>query len=258
MTFAVSIGSYRLHRFVELGILRWRRLIPDVPIIVSDDLSPESKIIRAISDRHGCDYYCSPSRRGHFSADLQAAVNGMIFGKELGVDAVVKCSQRVIAVLPIIVESMTAALSDEECQVCLPGRINPKQISRRSAAWYAKFGILSDIVGFKTNAISPEEFIEIYRARCNGGHHPSFSFAETTWGWLLANRFQGKRHAILPEWTHHEQGKPKAFLRKSMSTATEYVQIARFEGIESTVADWPMEEWKTLDGRNYKPMASIV
>lgn len=258
MTFAVAIGAYRLHRFVELGILRWRRLIPDVPIIVSDDISPESKTIEAISNRHGCDYYCSPSRRGHFSADLQAVVNGMTFGKELGVDVVVKCSQRVIPVLPTMIEALTKALGNGECQVCLPGRINPMQITRKSALWYRNFGILSDLIGIKTNAISPDEFISVYRERCNGGHHPSMRFAETTWGWLLANRFQGPRHAVLPEWTYHEAGKPKSFLRKSMSTASDYVQIARLEGIESTVADWPLDEWKTIDGRNYKPMATVV
>lgn len=259
MTVAISIGAYRLHRFVDLGILRWRRLIPDVPIIVSDDLSQDSKTIRAISDRHGCDYYCSPSRRGHFAADLQACLNGIVFAKEIGVDAVIKCSQRVIPILPTVVDAMRIALEKNGCQVCLPGQLNPNQISRKSATFYRKFGLLSDIVGMRTEAISPDDLLSIYRERCSGRHHPSSRFAETTWGWLLANRFQGHKHALLPEWTYHEFGRPKLLLRKSTSTASDYVQVAALEGIQSTVADWVLEEWRTIEGPNqYKPLANIV
>lgn len=256
MTFAVAIGAYRLHRFVELGVLRWRRLLPDVPIIISDDKSPESKLIEELSHKHGCDYLCSTARRGHFSADLQAVVNGIVFGKELGVDAVIKCSQRVIPVLPIVTEAMTKAMT-AGIKVCLPGRLNQKQISRKSAIWYGKFGLLSDIIGMRTDAISPEDFISVYRERCSGGQHPSMRFAETTWGWLLENRFP-KCHALLPEWTYHEHGKPKALLRKSTSVASDYVQIAALEGIQSSVADWVLDEWKTIEMRNYKPLADVV
>lgn len=258
MTVAVTIGAYRLVDFVTLCVLRWRRLLKDVPVLISDDASSESDAIKSIADAHSCDYCCSEKRRGHFANDMQTFINALIFGRELGVDIVIKCSQRLIPVQPRLLEPMFKAFSNPECQIVLPGRINRNQISRPSARFYGRFGILSDLVAMRVGCIEPDELLSIYRHRNTNGK-PSDSFSETTLGTLLATHFAGNRHRILDEWTNHRQGHAKLYLRKSQSSSSDYCQIAAMEGLVADHSRYPLAEWREIEtGGRYKPKAEIV
>lgn len=257
MTVAVVIGAYRLADFITLCVLRWRRLIKDVPILISDDRSPESGKIKAIAEAHSCDYCCSEKRRGHFANDMQSFINALIFGRELGVDIVVKCSQRLIPVLPGLIDPMFRAFAEPACQIVLPGRISRNQISRPSARFYGRFGILSDLVAMRVGCIEPDELLSIYRER-NANGKPSDSFSETTLGTLLATHFNG-RHRIIEEWTNHRQGQPKLYLRKSQSSSSDYCQIAAMERMNSDVSTWNLAEWREIESNGqYKPKADRV
>lgn len=254
---AIAIGCYKLTSFVELNVLRWRLLLPDVPILLSDDCSDASKDIHAISEKYDCDYVCGTQRRSHFSGDMQTFINALIFGRELGVDIVVKCSQRVIPVWPELLAPMFKAFTEPECQIVLPGQIGKNQISRPAARFYARFGILSDLVAMRVGCIEPDELLAIYRARNSNGK-PSDSFSETTLGTLLATHFSGNRHRILPEWTNHRHGERKLYLRKSQSTSSDYVQIAAMSGIKADVSTYPLAEWREIELKSYKPKAEHV
>lgn len=261
MTVAVTIGCYRLIAFIEVGILRWRRLIPDVPILLADDRSPESPLIEALAKKYDCDYICPPARRSHFSGDWNALCLGLQFARELGVDIAVKASQRVIPVLPGLLDPMLKAFEDLECQIVLPGQLSANQIVHPRSRFYKKFGLLSDLIAFRSNAISPEELCEFYRERSraagNNGTPMSNSFAETTLGTLIAHKFQGNGHRLLGEWTHHQPGKPKLYLRKSQSSSSDYRQVAMMEGLD--VHDFDLREWIQIEGKNlYRPKADVV
>lgn len=260
MTVAIAIGSYRLPNFLRLNILRCRRIFGDaVSILVSDDCSKESKQIADVASDLSCDYVVSKKRMSHFSGDAQAMLNAIVYGRETGADVALKLSQRMIVVRPEFRIAMENAFKDSEVQIALPGRIPKNQISRTGARFYARFGLLSDAVAIRPNAIEPEEFLQIYRDRCAVGRSPSDSFVETSLGYLLAHKFEGNKHRLIPEWTEHKAGVPKVFLRKSQSSVSDYVQVAAFEGIKSTVADWSLAEWREMElNGHYRPKADRV
>lgn len=258
MNLAITIGCYKLVSFVELNILRCRRLCPEVPILLSDDQSDASKDIRALAHKYDCDYTVSKKRMSHFSGDAQAILNALVYAKECDVEFALKISQRVIPVLPGFFVAMDRAFKDMAVQICLPGRISKAQISRPGCRFYSRFGILSDVIGLRTGAIDPDDFLSIYRERCEKGRHPADSFCETTVGWLLDKRFNGNRHRILEEWTNHRHGMPKLYLRKSQSTASDYAQIAALEGIKWDVSQIDCREWREIEGRNYRAKADQV
>lgn len=255
---AIVLGCYRLKSFIELNILRCRRLLPDVPILLSDDRSPESPQIEALAQKNECDYVVGEKRRSHFSGDWQSFINGIVFAREIEAEIVVKLSQRCIPVLPGFFAALARAFDDPECQVVLPGQLNVNQISRPTARFYRKFGLLTDMVALRTNAIEPEEMLAVYRERAGTpGRRISDSFAETSWGYLIENTFPSPKHKLLTEWTHHVPGKPKLYLRKSQSTASDYIQVAKMEGLENFNAE--LREWIQVEGKQgYKPRADIV
>lgn len=255
---AITIGCYRLVPFIELNILRCRRLCGDgVPILLSDDRSDKSKDILELAVKHECDYVCSTRRRSHFSGDFNALVNSLVFAKEIGATVAVKLSQRCIPVLPGFFVALDRVFKDPEVQIGHPGQLHPNQIVRPGARFYRKFGLLSDMLAIRVGAIEPDELLDIYKKRNDTGR-PHDSFSETTIGHLLATRFPKGKARMIPEWTYHEPNKPKLFLRKAQSPSSDYVQVARMENIDADVSTYDLREWKDLEGRNYRPKADIV
>lgn len=259
MTVAITIGAYKLSAFVRLNVLRCRRIFgQETCVLISDDKSPESEQIEALASELECDYVCSPKRRSHFSGDATALLNAIVYGRECVADIALKLSQRLIIVRPEFRTAMEAAFADQEVQIVLPGRIPKNQISRPSSRFYARFGLLSDAVAIRPNAIEPEEFLTIYRERCAAGRHPSDSFVETSLGYLLDRKFSGNKHRLIPEWTAHVNGQPKIYLRKSQSSSSDFLQIARCEGMNADVSTFCLSEWREIEGKAYRPKADLV
>jgi len=260
MTVAITIGAYRLVEFLHLNVLRCRRIFgPDTCVLVSDDKSTESGAIERLAKDLDCEYTVSKKRMSHFSGDAQAVLNAIVFGRECGADVALKLSQRLIIVRPEFRTAMEVAFADPEVQIALPGRIPKNQISRSGARFYSRFGLLSDSVAIRPNAIEPQEFLDIYRERCAHGRHPSESFVETSLGFLLAHKFQGNRHRLLAEWTEHKSGQPKIFLRKSQSSANDYALVARLEGMNWDASQIDCREWREIEGpKLYRPKADRV
>lgn len=249
MTFAITIGSYRLPQFVELCALRCRRLFgPETPILISDDLSDRSHQIRNIADRLGCGYVVGEGRHSHFGGDMQAVLNSIVWGS--GYDVAIKLSQRFIPVMPAFKDSLELAMADPSIQLAFPGQMDLRQIARPQAAFYGRFGILTDAIAIRTGALSSDELLSLYLARVRNPKARSDSFIETTFGHLIATRFNGA-HAIIKEWTNHEPFKPKVYLRKSQSNTTEYVKVAAMEDLKG---DWDLREWIQIEKSNYMPL----
>lgn len=249
MKYCIVIGAYALPQFVELCGLRCERLFgDDVPILVSDDHSNESKAIEQVADKRGWAYICGRKRRSHFSGDIQAFINGLKFSEQTESDAVIKLSQRFIPVLPGFKEAADQAFADDRTLVILPGQISKNQIARPAAGFYSRFGILTDVLAVRRGAITPEEFMEVYRRRVLEEKNRWDSFAETTWGWLIDTKFE-KSNKRIPEWTNYVPFTPKLFLRKSQSTPAEYAAVAAMEGL---TGEWDVREWIQIERERYK------
>lgn len=194
----------------------------------------------------------------HFSGDAQALLNAIVYGRECGADISLKLSQRVIIVMPQFRVAMEKAFEDPTVQIAVPGRIPKNQISRPSARFFTRFGLLSDVIALRPSAIEPEEFLNIYRERCAAGRHPSDSFVETSLGYILDRKFPNT-YRLIPEWTEHKIGSPKIFLRKSQSSASDFAQIARMEGLSGDVGMYDCREWREIEGKHgYKAKADRV
>lgn len=256
MTFAITIGCYRLADFIELNILQCREVFgKDVPILLSDDDSPESFQIQALAEKHGCYYTKSDSHMSHFSGDLQAILNMLNFTKQTGVDIGIKLSQRLIPMRPEFRQVAEAAFADPQTMVVVPGKPPRNQISTKAGMFYAQFEILSDVVAVWHDAIEPIELAEIYRQRVREGKQKFDCLVETTIHWLIHNRFHGKHHVAIQAWAEHKLGDPKAFLRKTQSVRSEYVQAGIKHGIDGR---FDLREWINLEGNGYVGRTSVV
>jgi hypothetical protein len=98
----VVIGCYWHVALVDLQIRAIRYFCGDVPILVSDDCSPDgrSEGMQAICDRHGVDFRSNPERWGHVGGDLEAFRAGLAWAKAKGLAALCKLSQRWICLVP--------------------------------------------------------------------------------------------------------------------------------------------------------------
>lgn len=248
MKWAITVGAYKLADFVTLNVCRCRVIFgDDVDICIDDDLSENSPKIREIAERYECGYVCSPVQRGHFAGDLQTFLTAIAFGKQTECDLVLKISQRVIPVLPAFREVAEKAFSNPEIIVALPGKPKMNQIARPAARFYSSFGILTDVVAIRNGALEPEELLDVYRKRFTTSTNHADSLIETTWGWLLAQKFKHST-AIIPEWTNHEAFKPKIYLRKSQAMESEYATLAAMHDLVGT---WDVREWGLIEGKNY-------
>lgn len=258
MQTAITVGAYKMPAFVRLNVLRCRRIFgPDTCILISDDKSTESEAIENLAKELSCDYVVSKKRMSHFSGDCQSLLNAIVFGRECGADIALKLSQRFILVRPEFRTAMEKAFADPEVQIALPGRIPKNQIARPSSVFYSRFGLLSDVVAIRPNAIEPEEFLSIYRDRCAVGKHPAESFVETSLGFILDKKFGGNKHRLLTEWSVHNQGQAKIYLRKSQSSSSDYQQVAMMENVHSPTG-WDLREWREVELKNYRPKATHV
>lgn len=104
MNCGIVIGSYGMPGVVELGIALARHTCGDVPILVSDDATPECRgrdRIRDLPKRwDGVELVVSDENLGHAPGDVRAFRNGLRWAKRLNLDFLAKFSQRFIPVLP--------------------------------------------------------------------------------------------------------------------------------------------------------------
>jgi len=248
MEVAITIGSYCMPHFAELCALRCRRLFGDeTPILISDDLSHKSNEVKAMADRIGCAYVVGDGRFSHFGGDMQALLNAITWGSQS--EITMKLSQRFIPVLPAFRDAMNRVFEDTNMLLALPGQLSPHQIARPQAAFYGKFGILTDVIAVRNGALNAKQMLEDYLGRLRNPKRHSDCFVETTIGALLSSTFKGK-HTVLKAWTIHEPTKPKLYLRKAQSNSSEYAKVAKMEGVEG---NWDLREWGQIEKSRYMP-----
>lgn len=97
----VAVGTYgpaaaslvRLHA-------RWlRRTCPGVPLLVCDDASPDAEAIARAAADEGASLWRSAVRQGHTAGDLAAVWKSLVWAHSLGLDVVVKLSQRLLPMM---------------------------------------------------------------------------------------------------------------------------------------------------------------
>lgn len=253
---AVTIGTYKLIEFAKLNVAMLRRIWgDDVPIHISDDLSHESPNISGFADDNGLSYTCSPSRRGHFCADLVALIHSVVFADSCSCDISIKLSQRMVPIHAGFRTAMERAFENPAVQIVLPGQPLTQQIARPSASFYSKFGCLSDCVAIRAGAVTGQELRDRYANAFENAKSHADSLIEVFMHRLIAEKFPGPASVLLPQWTNHTPFAPKLYLRKSQSLHADYVRAAAEVGL---TGDFDLREWLQIEKNNYLCRPSCV
>jgi hypothetical protein len=249
---AFTISSYRLCDFVHLGLKQLRKLSPESPILVSDDVSPESPGIASHTSQHCAQYICSAKRRGHFANDFQSLVHSLVFAKSQGCDVAVKVSQRFIFRKVESIDALKRAFDNPEILMVTPGQ--PKQVNghNRAAQGFAQFTTLSDVVALRVDAISPEELLAIYRKRLMTDKAPWGSFLEVLCNDLHGSRFAGK--TIRAEELTNPTEDP-VYLRRYQHKPEDYQKLASEFGFGGM---FRCDEWGQIEQKKYLCKPRVV
>lgn len=252
MTAAFTISSYRLADFVHLGLKQLSKLSKESPVLVSDDSSPESGVIKALADGHGASYRGSTKRRGHFSADMQSFVNALVFAEAFGADVAVKVSQRFILRRPEAVAAIIGAFDDPNILVVTPGQPKVGAIGNGRPMGFGAFTTLSDVVAIRVGAVSPTEMLHMYRERLMREKVPWGSFLECLIDEFHHMKFPGKT-VKLDAITNHTNIEDPLYLRRYQNGEHQYRALAETHGIGG---QFNLGEWGQIEGRNYlcKPL----
>lgn len=253
MTIAFTVGSYRLVDFVHLGLKQLRKLVGDSPILISDDSSPESGVIKALSDGHGASYRGSTKRRGHFAGDLQSLVNALAFAEAVGADVAVKVSQRFIFRKPEAIEAITKAFEDPNIVFATPGQpVLAGTFGRPPLNGFGSFTVLSDVIAIRVGCLSPSDLLHKYRSRLLTEKVAWGSFIECMADDIHRNVFPG-RTVKIEDLTNQPDMEDSVYLRRYQNTEQQYVNLAAEHGIGGR---FMLHEWGSAEGKSYlcKPM----
>lgn len=242
---AFTISSYRLHDFVKLGLKQLHRLSPDSPVLVSDDPSPESELIRKTAQEHGASYRAPSKRRGHFSGDFQAIVNSLAFAEAAGADVAIKVSQRFVFRNPESIDVIQKTFSDPNIMVATPGQPRVMPGNGKATHGFGNFSILSDVVMIRVGAMTPMDLLVMYRERLLREKVPWASFIECTIDLLHSDKFPG-RTARIQELTNPTSD--LIYLRRYQATEQQYRELALSHGFNGV---FPLVEWAQIENRNY-------
>lgn len=256
MTFAITIGCYRLTDFIELNINACREWFgSDVPILLSDDLAPESEGVKRLAERYDCSYVGTDSRMSHFSGDLQAIINSLVFAQMVTSDVALKLSQRLVPNGPGFRAAVGRAFEDPNIIIAVPGKPPAGQIASRMSLFYHQFEILTDAVAIRRGHVDPNELATLYRERVSEGKARMDCLVETTIHHLIHTKLQSTRHRVLPEWSEHKIGEPKQFIRKAQSSKSDYELAAKRYHLGG---EFNLSEWAILEGPGYVARAHAV
>jgi len=108
------VGSYGYPGLIEMQIRAIRRYAGDVPILISDDRSPDGgwERIQALACQYpGVDVHVALSRIGHSGGDMAAFARGIMWAKDRGIRYLAKLSHRFVVTRPRWLQEGARALA---------------------------------------------------------------------------------------------------------------------------------------------------
>ena len=252
MKVAITIGSYLLKDFIELGILQCQKCFPGEPILVSDDLSPRSQQIADIANNRGITYIGANSRRGHFAGDFMAILNAISFAKAHNADLAVKISQRFVFKGETARKLLLEAFLSDTTSYGLPGRMTVDTVRPGGNFGFTLMPVLTDIMVFRVSGCDPEAMANEYKQKVSA----EWGTATGTFVEAIANdwaysRFKDKT-VFMEDFTKHVNGRPGGdlYLRRNQNHQSSYLELAKSHGLHG---DFDLGDWQKLEGNAYYP-----
>lgn len=254
MKFAITVSAYLMDDFVRLNLEMCKRIFPNSPLLVSDDISQRSPLIEAAASEYGAQYICSKKVRRHFLGDLQGVINSIVFARSQNCDIAVKISLRYILLDPSLRAMFEDRFTNHITNMILPSKVRPNQLIRRESMTFSQLPLLTDCILLRANAVEPQELIDHYRMKCTTEKAPHASLIEALFLDLAHGRFKDSTY-ISDELGVHQPGQPHRFLRKAQNNRVEYLDYAKRLGI---TGDFRTEEWSRLLGVHYSPKPRVI
>lgn len=252
MKVAITVGAFLLHDFVDLNLRQCRRVFPDSPLLVSDDISPRSNDIAKIAKNAGATYIGSNSRRGHFAGDFTAILNAITFAQAHKSDLAVKVSQRFIFKNEVARTLLLDKFEQTLMSYGLPGRMTVDTVRPGGTFSFTMMPVLTDLMVFRVSDCDPEAMACEYKKKVSA----EWGTATGTYIEAIANdwaysRFKDKT-VFLDDFTKHINGRHGGdlYLRRNQNHKESYIELAREHGING---DFNLGEWASLEGRAYYP-----
>ena len=105
--FGLVIGTFAALPYVHLQLEAWRRLYPQVAVLVHDDASPQAGRIAKLCEQYGAEFEQNAERCPPCKGDLTAFVGGLLWARARGLDVLLKLSRRFVPLT-----DWTASLAD--------------------------------------------------------------------------------------------------------------------------------------------------
>ena len=135
----ISIGTFAAVPYIHLQLECIKRFNPNVKVLVHDDCSHHEAELRQLASEYGADFATPTSHRNPTVGDLSSFTEGLKWGREKGLDIVLKCSRRYVIARPWDESLRDVFVGLQYPTVCAP------------CAWFS-FGFRSELVGMHVSS----------------------------------------------------------------------------------------------------------
>lgn len=223
----VVIGAYNLPGLVALQLELIAATCGGVPVLVHHD--GENDAVAAVATRYGADFRCAP-RQGHSKGDIAATLAGIEWGKERGLEAVAKLSQRFLITRPYWLQDGAAALLASPANVM-------------SQPCGTEFPVRSEAMVLRVAAWGEASVRRLL-------NHPTSRPGD--WGHSAEHTYGAVAGALLP-WsiiTPNRHERRDGVVWRFANSYDDYVSLA--EAYEVELGDFHLGEWKDREGGSYR------
>jgi hypothetical protein len=228
ITAGLVIGCYGWPSLARLQILVARALCGQVPILISDDGSPDAAALRSLCAEYSdVEFSPNPARLGHYAGDLSAFRKGIDWAAARGLDALVKLSQRFVPTRAGWIAELLPLLADAETVV------GPLTAGREAKLYWRTEAV----------AMRVAEWSTIARPKLDGD--VLMNATELRFNDIIVRTF-GRRAVPWPGLSNDRNRPSDGTVWHTTHPRSAYVDLAKRHGIE-------LEASFYVDGHNRKP-----
>jgi hypothetical protein len=112
------VGTFASVPYIHLHLEARRRFYPDLPLLVHDDGSPMANELRRLCDDYDSEFETNDSRQPPCIGDISCFIGGLLWGKEEGIDILVKMSRRFVPIENWVPGLQALAMSSQYATYC--------------------------------------------------------------------------------------------------------------------------------------------
>ncbi|MGO8673018.1 MAG: hypothetical protein ACLQVD_16875 [Capsulimonadaceae bacterium] len=231
------IGTYGTPAYIALQIAARNRWYPHVPLLVHDDGSPDAERLAALCKASGVDFVGRSQRSGWSLGDMAAVVAGLDWGRQKGLDIVIKVSRRYVLChdwvpgLQQLAYGTQAATYGNACGF-FGIRFRPECMATHVGAWHAA-GAVEEMRGRVARGRRVAKWIEEwYQSLVLHVHLSQAPRTVRRWEHLFPRDAHWRGYALWPMMGMSRKSRMPGVLWHDINSCDEYRALARELGLE--------------------------